>query len=293
MDDADWLAERFAEIETQLLAVAYRMLGSLVEAENAVRKVGTRLGRPDAKETERLTYWLTTVVARECLDRLLARRTRRDDVRAAGNYVRPSTRLNPDEETQLAGSVGLALLVVLDTLSPHERLALVLHDLFGLPFDEVAAMVDRSPVAARQLANRARRRVRGVQAPSGDRAAEGGREVVDAFFSAGRRGDLDAIIALLHPDVVLRSDAGPSRPNLSFKIRGAEAVAYQARLGASSEAELHDVMINGTPGMVVTLDRQPITVMAFTVIDGKIVEIDAISDPDRVERLAEGMLTAE
>ncbi len=293
MDDADWLAERFAEIETQLQAVACRMLGSFVEAESAVREVGARLGRPDAKETERLTYWLTAVVARECLDRLLARRTRSDDVRAVGTDMRPSAGPTPDGETELADSVGLALLVVLGTLSPHERLALVLHDLFGLPFDEVAAMVDRSPVAARQLADRARRRVRGVHAPSGDRGTHGDREVVDAFFSAGRRGDLDAIIALLHPDVVLRSDAGPSRPNASFTIRGAEGVAYQARLGASSEAELHDVMINGTPGVVVTLDRQPITVMAFTVIDAKIVEIDAISDPDRVEKLAEATLTAE
>jgi RNA polymerase sigma-70 factor (ECF subfamily) len=196
----------------------------------------------------------------------------------------------PDEEALLADSVGLALLVVLDTLSPAERLAFVLHDLFDLPFEEIAPMVGRSPAAARQLASRARRRVKGAEPPAADRDLAHQREVVDAFFRAARGGDFDALVAVLDPEVVLRSDFGARRPAASRVTRGAAAVARQAMLGALPGADLHPALVNGAAGVVVTVHGRPFAVMGFTVTGGRIVEIDAIADPDRVARIAAAVL---
>ena len=202
--------------------------------------------------------------------------------------ISPVGELGPEGEALLADSVGLALLVVLDSLIPAERLAFVLHDMFELPFEEIAPMVDRSPTAARQLASRARRRVRGAEIPDSDLARQ--RTVVDAFFLAARSGDFDALVAVLHPDVVLRADFGPGRPAASTIVRGAAAVARQARLGANPAAVLLPALINGAAGVVITLDGQPHGVMAFTVVNDQIVELDIIGDPERIRRVASAVL---
>ena len=202
----------------------------------------------------------------------------------------PERARQPDEEALLADSVGLALLVVLDTLTPAERLAFVLHDMFGLPFDEIAPMVGRSPTAARQLASRARRRVHGAEVPAPDRDLARQRDVVDAFFRAARGGDFDALVALLDPDVVLRADRGAGRPAASRVVRGAAAVANQALMFALPAAELHPALVNGAAGVVVTVGGRPFAVMGFTVSGGRIVEIDAIADADRVRRIAAAVL---
>jgi RNA polymerase sigma-70 factor (ECF subfamily) len=196
----------------------------------------------------------------------------------------------PDEEVLLADSVGLALQVVLDSLPPAERLAFVLHDMFELPFDEIAPMVDRTPAAARQLASRARRRVKGAELPAAEADTGRQREVVIAFFAAARRGDFETLITLLHPDVTLRADFSPGRPKASMVIRGAQAVAGQARLGANLAADLHPAMVNGSPGVVITLDGRPHAVMAFTIAGDRIVGIDVIGDPQRVGRVAAPVL---
>jgi RNA polymerase sigma factor (sigma-70 family) len=293
MDETEWLAERFEEHRAHLRAVAYRMLGSLAEADDAVQDTWLRLSRTGASEVENLGGWLTTIVARVCLNMLRARKTRREeslDARLPDPVIRPEGMLQPDEEVLLADSVGLALLVVLDTLSPAERLAFVLHDMFDLPFDEIAPMVGRSPAAARQLASRARRRVRGaaVTAPDPDLARQ--RVVVDAFFQAARGGDFDALVAVLHPDVVLRADFGARRPAAPRVVRGAAAVAGQAVLGALPASQLHPALVNGAAGAVVTVGGRPFAVLGFTVVEGRIVEIDAIADPDRVRRIAAAVL---
>jgi RNA polymerase sigma factor (sigma-70 family) len=293
MDDNDWLAERFETHRPRLRAVAYRMLGSLAEADDAVQDTWLRLSRAGASEVENLGGWLTTVLARVCLNMLRARTTRREeplDVRLPDPVVSPEGELEPEQEALLADSVGLALLVVLDTLSPAERLAFVLHDMFDLPFDEIAPMVGRSPEAARQLASRARRRVRGAELPAPDPDLARQRDVVDAFFQAARGGDFDALVALLDPDVVLRSDFGTRRPAAPVVTRGAPAVARQALLGALPAAHLHPALVNGTAGVVVTVKGRPFAVLGFTVTDGRIVEIDAIADPDRVRRIAAAVL---
>src|SRR5215468_1135392 len=228
MNQNEWLAERFEEQRDHLRALAYRMLGSLTEADDAVQDTWLRLSRVGANEVENLGGWLTTIVARVCLNMLRARNSRREEplgVHIPDPLISPERELQPEEQALLADSVGLALLVVLDTLSPAERLAFVLHDMFELPFEEIAAMVGRSPAAARQLASRARRRVKGAERVAADPDLARQREVVDAFFLAARRGDFDALVALLDPDVVLRSDFGTRRPAASKVIHGAVAVA--------------------------------------------------------------------
>jgi RNA polymerase sigma factor (sigma-70 family) len=294
MDENEWLADRFQEHRPHLRAVAYRMLGSLSEADDAIQDTWLRVSRAGAGGVENLGGWLTTIVARVCLNVLRSRNTRREES-LDGHIPDPvisSERVRqPEEEALLADSVGLALLVVLDTLSPAERLAFVLHDMFQLPFEEIAPMVGRSPEAARQLASRARRRVRGAQIPAPDPDLARQRAVVDAFFRAARGGDFDGLVALLDPEVVLRSDYGGRRPASPKVIHGPAAVASQALLGALPGAELHPALVNGTAGMVITVHGRPYAVMGFTVADGKIIDIDAIADPERVERLAETVLS--
>jgi RNA polymerase sigma-70 factor, ECF subfamily len=287
MDEHEWLAERFEEHRSHLRAVAYRMLGSLSEADDAVQESWLRLSRSDASDIENLGGWLTTVVARVCLNMLRSRETRREDPMSAyvpDPIVSREVELDPDDEVILADSVGLALLVVLETLAPAERLAFVLHDMFAVPFDEIAPMVGRSPTAARQLASRARRRVQGAAAaPDPDLARQ--REVVDAFFAAARDGDFDALLAVLHPDVVLRSDGGAVRPGASFVVRGAREVAESALTFARLSPFVRPALVNGAAGVVVAPHGRLFSVMGFTVRDGKIVEIDGIADPERLQKL--------
>ena len=294
MDEHEWLADRFEEHRPHLRAVAYRMLGSLAEADDAVQDTWLRLTRAGADEVENLGGWLTTVVARVCLNMLRSRATRREEPlgpHLPDPVISPPGTLQPEEEALLADSVGLALLVVLDSLSPAERLAFVLHDMFELPFDEIAPMVGRSPTAARQLASRARRRVRGAELPAPDPDLARQRAVVDAFFLAARGGDFDTLVSLLDPEVVLRSDFGARRrPAAARVIRGAAAVARQALIGALPTAHLHPALVNGAAGVVVTVNGRPFAVLGFTVTEGRIVEIDAIADPERVRRIAAAVL---
>jgi RNA polymerase sigma factor (sigma-70 family) len=293
MDERDWLAGRFEEHRPRLRAVAYRMLGSLAEADDAVQDAWLRLSRAGAGEVENLGGWLTTVVARICLNMLRSRATRREeplDAHLPDPVISPEGPLRPEEEALLADSVGLALLVVLDSLSPAERLAFVLHDMFDLPFEEIAPMVGRTPAAARQLASRARRRVGGAEIPAPDPDLARQRDVVDAFFRAARGGDFDTLVTLLDPDIVLRSDFGARRPAAATVTHGAAAVARQALIGALPTAQLHPALVNGAAGVVVTVRGRPFAVLGFTVTDGRIVEIDAIADPDRVRRIAASVL---
>jgi RNA polymerase sigma-70 factor (ECF subfamily) len=299
VDEDQWLADRFEEHRAHLRAVAYRMLGSLTEADDAVQDTWLRLSRSGAGEVDNLGGWLTTIVARVCLNMLRSRNLRREEslgVHLPDPLISPEGELQPEEEALLADSVGLALLVVLDTLAPAERLAFVLHDMFELPFEEIAPMVGRTPAAARQLASRARRRVKGAEVPAPDPDLARQREVVDAFFSAARGGDFDALVAVLDPDVVLRLDSGARRPAASLMIRGAAAVARQAQSGLAAglrAAHLHPALVNGAAGVVVTVRGRPITVMGFTVADGKVAEIDAIADPERVRKIAAAVLNDE
>jgi RNA polymerase sigma-70 factor (ECF subfamily) len=290
MSDETWLVERFEEHRPRLRSVAYRMLGSLSEADDALQDAWIRVGRADASEVENIGGWLTTIVARVCLNQLRTRTRRREESfeeHLPDPIVSPDGALQPEDEVLLADSVGLALQIVLDTLTPAERLAFVLHDMFELPFDEIAPMVGRSTEATRQLASRARRRVRGadVQAPEPDLRRQ--REVVDAFFRAARAGDFDGLVAVLHPDVVLRQDISARRPLQVF--RGQEAIASRAR-GAPG-AEVHPVLVNGAAGALVTVRGRPFAVMAFTVRGGRIVEIDAIVGAERVGRLASAVFS--
>jgi RNA polymerase sigma factor (sigma-70 family) len=290
MDETQWLAERFEQHRPRLRAVAYRMLGSLAEADDAVQDAWLRLSRSEAEQIDNLGGWLTTVVARECLHLLRARRHRREESFAPqlpDPIIIPGGDLDPEQEALLADSVGLALLVVLDSLTPAERLAFVLHDMFELPFEEIAPMVGRTPTAARQLASRARRRVNGAEVPAPDSDLTRQRQVVDAFFAAARAGDFDALVQVLDPDVVLRADLGAGRPPAVFS--GVRAVAKLARV--PSGAQLHPALVNGAPGAVITRNGRPFSVLAFTVAGGKIVQIDGIRDPDRVRRVAATVLT--
>jgi RNA polymerase sigma factor (sigma-70 family) len=299
MDENQWLADRFEEHRAHLQAVAYRMLGSLTEADDAVQDTWLRLRRSGADEVENLGGWLTTILARVCLNMLRSRNLRREEslgVHLPDLLINPAGRFQPEEEALLADSVGLALLVVLDTLTPAERLAFVLHDMFELPFEEIAPMIGRTPAAARQLASRARRRVKGADVPAPDPDLARQREVVDAFFSAARGGDFDALVAVLDPDVVLRLDAGARGPAASLRIRGAGAVARQAQRGLAAAlrvAHLRHALVNGAAGVVVIVRGRPVTVMGFTVADGRIAEIDAIADPERVRRIAAAALNDE
>jgi RNA polymerase sigma factor (sigma-70 family) len=297
MDDHEWLAGHFERHRPHLRAVAYRMLGSLAEADDAVQDTWLRLSRSGAEDVENLGAWLTTIVARVCLNMLRSRNRRREEPlpeRLHDPVISPEGEAQPEEQALLADSVGLALLVVLDTLTPDERLAFVLHDMFDLPFAEIGPVVGRSPAAAKQLASRARRRVQGTGMPTPDPDPARQREVVDAFFAAARRGDFDALVAVLHPAVVARADFGARRPAGPVVIRGAEAVARQARLGgALPDTRLHKARVDGSADVVVTMRGRPFAVMSFTVADGKITEIDTIADPERVRRIAAAVLTAE
>jgi RNA polymerase sigma factor (sigma-70 family) len=287
VNEHDWLAQRFEEHRTHLKAVAYRMLGSPSEADDALQEAWLRISRSDTSGVENLGGWLTTIVGRVCLDMLRSRSSRREQplgVHVPDPIVSRQDGIDPEHEAVLADSVGLSLLVVLQTLTPAERLAFVLHDMFAVPFEEIAPIVGRSEVAARQLASRARRRVRGAT-PVPDTDLTRQREVVDAFLAAARGGDFEALLAVLDPDVVLRSDGGLVRPGLSREVRGARAVAEGAldfsRLVPFAQAAL----VNGAAGVVAFRRGQPVSVMGFTVRGGKIVEIDILVDPARLRRL--------
>jgi RNA polymerase sigma-70 factor (ECF subfamily) len=284
----DFLAVQFENHRPHLKGVAYRMLGSLTEADDAVQEAWLRLARSTTDDINNLGGWLTTVVGRVCLDILRARKGRREDpldARLPDPVVSREDTVNPEQQALLADSVGLALLVVLESLTPAERLAFVLHDMFGLPFEQIAPIVDRTPVAAKKLASRARRRVRG-SAPNPDPDVADQRRVVDAFLAAARGGDFDALLVILDPDVVLRADAGLLSGGMKI-IRGAAAVAGQAATfqRMATTAATHPALINGVAGLVNTIDGQPISVMGFTVTDGKIAAIDILSDPTRLARL--------
>jgi RNA polymerase sigma-70 factor (ECF subfamily) len=297
VNDNQWLAERFEEQRGHLRAVAYRMLGSLTEADDAVQESWLRISRAGANEVENLSGWMTTIIARVCLNMLRARRARREESFGA-QAPDPVVSLDdgapqPEEEALLADAVGLALLVVLDTLTPAERLAFVLHDTFELPFEEIAPLVGRTPAAARQLASRARRRVKGadLRAPDPDLSRQ--RAVVDAFFQAAREGEFDALVALLNPEVELHADIGARRPAATQTIRGAEAVARTALTFARPAATLRPALVNGVAGVVIMLGNRPTAVMGFTVVQGKIVEIDAFANPARVRRVTAAALAEE
>ena len=291
MDDNEFLAGQFEQHRGHLRAVSYRMLGSLSEADDAVQEAWVRLSRSDAEEIENLGGWLTTVVARVSLNMLRARKTRREepfDERLPDPVVERVDGDHPEHEALLADSVGLALLVVLEQLSPAERLAFVLHDMFAVPFDEIAPMVERTPEAARQLASRARRRVQGAapEAPA-DRARQ--REVAEAFQAAAREGDFERLVSVLDPDVVQRVDFGPDRP-IRITV-GADAVAGQAiafRRVAPGFDTIEAVLVNGTPGYVVFRGGQPFSLVAFTVANDRIVAMDIIADAERLVRLGLG-----
>jgi RNA polymerase sigma factor (sigma-70 family) len=285
MDEREFLAERFEEQRTHLRAVAYRMLGSLSEADDAVQEAWLRLSRANASEVDNLGGWLTTVVARVSLNMLRARRVRREEslgVHMPEPIVDRVDGMDPEHEALLADSVGLALLVVLETLSPPERVAFVLHDIFTVPFDEIAPIVDRSPEAARQLASRARRRVQGESTvPDADLGAQ--RRVVDAFLAAAREGDFEGLLEVLDPDVVLRRDVAPLGG--SREVHGARAVAGQALAYSRFGALMRPALVNGAVGAVGLVDGKPFAVGAFTVRGGKIVEIDILADPERLSQL--------
>jgi RNA polymerase sigma factor (sigma-70 family) len=291
MSARNWQVEEFEQHRPQLEAVAYRMLGSVTEAEDALQEAWLRLSRSDTGAVDNLGAWLTTVVGRVCLDMLRMRRTRREDY--IGTWLPEPIVIvddapNPEEEAVIADSVSLALFVVLETLTPPERLAFVLHDMFSVPFDEIAAIIDRSPEAARQLASRGRRRVRGASAvPDADLAQQ--REVVNAFLAASRAGDFDALVAVLDPDVVFRVDAGADSPQARGPITGASAVAAQVLARGSRLApHARPALVNGTAGFVVGRGDALVAVVGFTVANGRIVEIDLITDRSKLRGVSAG-----
>jgi RNA polymerase sigma-70 factor (ECF subfamily) len=289
MNERDFLARQFEEHRTHLKAVAYRMLGSLAEADDAVQEAWLRLARSESEDIGNLGGWLTTVVGRVCLDMLRSRRLRREDPL---EYHLPDPVVSregaPDPEAQalIADSVGLALLVVLESLNPAERLAFVLHDMFGMPFEQIAPIIDRTPIAARKLASRARQRVQGA-APAPDPDPVTQRRLVDAFLAAARGGDLDALLAILDPDVVLRADGGTLLPGGMKVLRGADVVAGQAgtfqRMATVSAAR--PALVNGVAGLVNRVNGKLVSIMSFTVANEKIVSIDILSDPDRLAHM--------
>ncbi len=284
MAEQDWLAERFEQHRPRLRAVAYRMLGSLSEADDAVQEAWLRVGRADSAAVENLSGWLTTIVARVALNMLRSRRSRHEELgpHVPDPIVDRADGTDPEHEALLADSVGLALLVVLDALAPAERLAFVLHDMFAMPFDEIASIVDRTPAATRQLASRARRRVQG-RAPPPDADLSAQWEIVEAFLAAARNGDFDALLAVLDPAVVLRADGGLAGP--SAEVHGAETVAGQARGWSRTDLTVQRALVNGAAGIVTLRDRQPFSVGAITVRNGRITQIDILADPDRLARL--------
>jgi len=287
MDEHDFLAEQYEENRTHLRAVAYRMLGSISEADDALQEAWLRLSRSDTSGVENMGGWMTTIVARVCLNMLRSRTSRREQplgVHVPDPIVSRADGIGPEHEALLADSVGLALLVVLEKLSASERLAFVLHDMFAVPFEEIAPIVGRSPTATRQLASRARRRVQGATPiPDADLARQ--REVVDAFLAAARDGDFEALLAVLDPDVVLRADVGAVRAGISREVRGARAVAEQALIFSQAAPSARPALVNGAAGVVVAPEGRPFAVMGFTVRGGKVVEIDILADPERLRQL--------
>jgi len=280
---SDWQTEEFERNRQHLQSIAYRMLGSASEAEDAVQEAWLRLSRSDTEAVENLAGWLTTVVARVSLDMLRSRRARREEY--AGSWLpEPVVTIEngPEDEAVLADSVGLALLVVLDTLTPAERLAFVLHDMFGMPFDEIAPIVDRSADATRQLASRARRRVRGAS-PQTDPDLREQRRVIDAFLAASRAGDFEALLEVLDPDVVFRLDTGGVAPRARPPVEGAEAVAAQIlERGTPFAPFARPAIVNGNAGVIVIPREKPVAVVGFVVADGRIAEIDVIADPAKL-----------
>ena len=287
MHDQDWLAQRFEANRSHLRGVAYRMLGSTTEADDAVQEAWLRLSRTDTSDVENLRAWLTTVVGRICLNMLRSRRTRREgslETHVPDPLVSPEEGIDPEQEALLGDSVGLALLVVLDALTPAERVAFVMHDVFAVPFDEIAPIVGRTPVATRQLASRARRRVQGAPVPDVD--LDGQWEVAEAFLAAARDGDFERLVAVLDPDVVLRSDGGAARPQLDQLLHGARAVAAQAFAFRRYAESSTRVLVNGVPGGIAwSPDGTPFSVVALTVRGDRIVAIDVLADPDRLREL--------
>jgi RNA polymerase sigma factor (sigma-70 family) len=287
MDDQDWLAERFEANRSHLRGVAFRMLGSVTEADDAVQEAWIRLSRTDTSDVDNLRAWLTTVVGRVCLNMLRSRKTRREaslETHLPDPIVSPAEGIDPEQEALLGDSIGLALLVVLDSLAPAERVAFVLHDVFAVPFDEIAPIVHRTPTAARQLASRARRRVHGAPVPDVD--LDGQWAVVDAFLAAARDGDFERLLAVLDPEVVVRSDGGVARPGLVSMVRGAQAVAEQAMSFRQFAETSTRVLVNGIPGGIAWApDGSPFAVLALTVKGGRIVAIDVLADPDRLGAL--------
>ena len=287
MDEREFLAQQFEEHRTRLRAVAYRMLGSLSEADDAVQETWLRLNRIDSDEVENLGGWLTTVVARVSLNVLRSRRSRPEeplDGRMPEPIVDRADGTDPEHEALLADSVGLALLVVLETLNPAERLAFVLHDMFAVPFDEIAPIVDRSPEAARQLASRARRRVQGEKAiPDADLDTQ--REVVNAFLAAARDGDFERLVEVLDPDVVLRADPGAAAIGSARVVRGAAKVARQASAFSRLDIDVRPALVNGAVGTVTLRDGRPFAIAGFTIRNQRIVEMDVFADPERLSQI--------
>jgi RNA polymerase sigma-70 factor (ECF subfamily) len=290
VDDPQWLVSGFEERRPRLTAVAYRMLGSRTDANDAVQETWLRLNRSDTSGIDNLSAWLTTVVGHVCLDMLRQRTSRREEplgVRLPDPIVAPWPD-QPEHEAVLADTVGLALLVVLDTLTPPERLAFVLHDMFAVPFERIAVLLDRSPAAAKMLASRARRRVQDTPVPDTDLGKQ--RAVVDAFFAAARDGDFDALVDLLDPDVVLHGDGGTTRASVTTVLRGAPEVAGRALMFAKMAPFVQPALVNNAAGAVVRHDGRPISVMAFTVTGNRIAALEVFADPDRLADLVEGTL---
>jgi RNA polymerase sigma factor (sigma-70 family) len=286
MDEREWLTDRFEQHSAHLRAVACRMLGSMTEADDALQEAWLRVRGHDPGSVENIEAWLTTVVGRVCLNMLRSRRVRREGLSEAhvpDPVVTLSDNVDPQQQAELADSVGLALLVVLDAMSPAERIAFVLHDVFGVPFAEVAAALDRSEAAVQQLASRARRRVRNSPEPDRDLARQ--RRVVDAFFAASRDGDFEELVGLLHPDVLLRVDGGRLRRQASVILHGAEAVAAHTRTYAMLHPFVFPALVNWTAGAVIAPHGRPYAVMAFTIVSGRITKIDVLVDPERLGSL--------
>ena len=288
MVDKNLLAERFQENRPRLRAVAYRMLGSLSEADDALQEAWLKAVAADTDEVRNFQAWLTTIVGRVCLTMLRSRSQRREDsleTHIPDPVVCAEDDTNPETVALTADSVGLAMMIVLDTLAPAERFAFVLHDMFAVPFEDIADDLEKTPAAVRQLASRARRRVEGRSAvPDPDLAVQ--RTAVDAFFAAARDGDFEALVAVLHPDVVLRADGGVLRASQTVTLSGAHNVASQAQLARTLAPYVQRVLINGTPGVFVVKDGVPISLMSFTVVGGKVAAIQAILDPERLEVVA-------
>jgi RNA polymerase sigma-70 factor, ECF subfamily len=288
MVDENFLAERFQENRPRLRAVAYRMLGSLSESDDALQEAWLRASAAGTDEVRNFQAWLTTIVGRVCLNMLRSRQQRREDsleMHIPDPVVCAEDDTNPETVALTADSIGLAMMIVLDTLAPAERFAFVLHDMFAVPFEDIAEDLEKTPAAVRQLASRARRRVEGhAPVPDPDLAVQ--RTAVDAFFAAARDGDFEALVAVLHPDVVLRADGGVLRASQTVTLSGARTVASQAQLARTLAPYVQHVLINGTPGAFVVLDGKPFSLMAFTVVDGKVASIQVLLDPERLEDVA-------